>query len=256
MVKWSIFISLVVLLVSSCSEHSAETVGEVSDEDKSYSREWYYDNGVLKKVQHYDENDVENGIYTFYYPNGVLEDSAEIVNGVLHGRRYLHYENGELKILSNYWYGSIRNSTHYSDDGILETYKGFGYDQNVRFVSHYDRNGKILNHEGDLMYNIVLNDTIERLPHTKIESLVAFPPKSNTTVSIYQKNKQGNLELISTQHPNQENRIIFDLNLSGNDDLEFHYKIEIYDSTTSSKLLESAVLKIKGNGEYSFIDEK
>ena len=79
------------------SEGSRENVdGQSEAENNIKTKKWYYDNGKLKKVQQYKNDTIESGTYLFYYPNGQLEDSAQIIDGKLHGERFGYFENGQL----------------------------------------------------------------------------------------------------------------------------------------------------------------
>ena len=249
------FIMCLVLILSSCVDskidkelQDAQHVSEIDNIKK-----WYYEDSTLKKVQQFDEDGIENGIYKFYYPNGILEDSAWITNGMFHGVRFQYFETGKLKILSNYWRDQCRNATDFRKNGTLKIYRAYGYENHVMFITHYDENGSYLNHQGDLIYNIVLNDTIDRLSNQKIESLIASPPRSSVNVVVYQK-KGKFMEIVKEGVPDFANRFVFTVDLSKKEKNEYLYKIEIFDSTSLKVLNDSAILQIGEKGETLFID--
>src|SRR5690606_10208371 len=98
----------------------------------------YYENGNLKSLQEYKNDTIEHGTYLFYYPSGVLEDSAQINNGKFHGERYLYYENGNLHKITTYKNGRYRNGITFREDGTLAYYRAYDYHKNLVFIVRYN----------------------------------------------------------------------------------------------------------------------
>lgn len=64
-----------ILLFTSCNLITGNSENQ-NRYDIAKFNTWYYPDGTLKKVQEFSKASKQDGKYLFFYPNGVLEDSA------------------------------------------------------------------------------------------------------------------------------------------------------------------------------------
>jgi antitoxin component YwqK of YwqJK toxin-antitoxin module len=123
-----------------------------NDVEKSNSnitiRQWQYADGTIMKEMEYLSDSIPHGTYRFYYPSGVLQDSAQLTYNKFHGKRFEYHENGKLYKLTTYFNGKYRTGVDFRADGSLQYYFAFNYHEEPTFMIQYDSLGKIKKHEG------------------------------------------------------------------------------------------------------------
>ena len=147
-------------------------------------RKWYYDDGNLKKVQEFINDTTEQGVYLFYYPNGVLKDSAQIINNKFEGKRHQYYKSGNLQTETTYFNNKYRDAIEYRDNGTIEFYRAYNYFKELSFIAHYDGDGKFIKNEGNLFYTWFIKDTVNIGQDFNVELLVACPPNTFMEISV------------------------------------------------------------------------
>lgn len=161
-----VFMLLSILLFERCINHKSETKNEEASERFLTD---YYDDGKVKSTFLYNEKLDGNGIYEYYYSNGVLrlkipyvkrkkEGWAEQYDSL--GRRIsrVHYSNND-RIGPTFWYsenGELRSSSNWI--GNKQYGEGFFYfpDSSVRKYYVKDFSGKVFyvldcDNEGNLI---------------------------------------------------------------------------------------------------------
>lgn len=204
-------------------------------------KRFYYSNGNLKKYKEFSVDSVANGKYMFFYENGQLEDSANYINGRLHGESKEYYRNGSLKELQVYYNGDIRNFIAYdSVTGNIKKHHAYGYFDRLQFIVDYiDDSVKI---EGwvILNYHITENIDLKNNDTLPIEYLTANPPKFTSKANIIVNDLNGNRLFEFTEKPDKFNRIRFRLPLSKKMKKEGVEVINYYssESTIYNKILK------------------
>lgn len=87
------------------------------------------------------------GKWTYYHKNStkIMTDESYDIDGKLHGKRFVYYENGQIAEEANYISGSLeRSSKWYSRKGVVV--KAFIYENNELhgIAKYYDEEGVIL----------------------------------------------------------------------------------------------------------------
>ncbi len=209
-----------------------------------YFKKWYYENGNIKKIQEYSSDSIENGKYLYFYSNGILEDSAQITNGLFCNDRYEYHSNGELFIYSNYYKNKCRNSIDYRRDGNIEYYRAYGYFGDLMFIVSYDSTGLINSYEGHLIYNYFLKDTININKLFDFKMLVATPPNGITKVNVLSFDNDSIIYL-----PDRLNRIKYSIKPNKNKCI---YKLNIAvftDTVENITITDTLIIKIDTLGK-------
>jgi hypothetical protein len=251
-----LFLLTIPLFILSCNQSVDKPKKNRNLTDlKNYdiSRKWYYEDGTLRKVQELNEKGEPTGVYKYYYPSGVLEDSAYLIKNEFHGSRYEFDKSGNLSTVSYYWRNSARNGLFYRSDNTLSYYRCYGYAEDLLFLIEYDENGKFKRTDGYPIYQWFGEDTVKIGEKFKQELLVANPPHSRTKFTAYEIDDRGNKEriLIETE-PDEFNRIRYSVEQDPNEDKRYLNVVEIYDSTTQKKIVDKMMIKFYKSGKTSF----
>ena len=132
--------------------------------DNEYDETNWYANGQQKNKLKYRGNDVQDGSYTFYHENGVVEKVVPVKDGKASGafKRYYdngrvssstvfadgdvegldtdYYENGNLKSISNYHKGKQEGPyTEYYDNGVISETGTYNKGKKDGLSINYDR---------------------------------------------------------------------------------------------------------------------
>lgn len=248
--KSSFFFMLVISLsIVSCTE---QRTNDKPNNGFSSNRASYYPDGrTIQRFNELDENGNENGVYKYYYPNGVLQDSAIMTNGKFHGNRFLYYPNGKLERITNYMNHKFRSGIAYDSLGVLKYYRAYDYFQNLMFIIWYSETGKTQKIDGNFMYSCILEDTIKNFQN--YELLVATPPKSKVIVKVYEsfdeKTPQTPKYVIT---PDQFNRVQYTINRFAKKDVSYINIATVYDSISKKQFSDTCIVKITQTGKTSF----
>lgn len=185
-------------------------------QEKTNLKQWFYDNGQLKRYEEVDSHGVANGKYLFYERNGVLLDSGFLKNGEFVGIRKEYHPNGKLGALTQYYNGKVRHITFYDEKGFIELYYGYDYFDHLMFILHYD-SGKPTSTEGDLVYNNIIPDTLIKGEPVKIVFLMAQPPDFKSELFLIRSSENGLQKDTQAYTVDQVNRIKASVTLEGMD---------------------------------------
>lgn len=73
-------------------------------------------------------NDLKDGEWKFYYPNGQLDTKVIYKNDLSNGKHYQYYENGQVAIESNYYLDElVGQRNYYAPSGSLQLTKHYEY---------------------------------------------------------------------------------------------------------------------------------
>lgn len=240
--------TVICLSIVSCTE---QKTNDKPNDGFSSNRASYYPDGTLKKFIELDKNGNENGIYKFYYPNGVLEDSAILTNGKFHGIRYEFYKNGKLKTLTNYVNDKCRDAVDYGENEKLTYYRAYDFIINTMFIITYDKTGKTKKIDGNFMYSCILEDTIRDFQN--YELLVATPPKSKVIVKVYESFDEKIPQKAKFDiTPDQFNRVQYKINRFAEKDVSYINIANVYDSISRKQFSDTCIVKITKSGKTSF----
>ncbi len=126
-----LFFFLSLILIFSCNRKLEHV--ETKDED-----------GYLIKYSRTKADYAKQGLYTKYYPSGILYEEANYENDTLNGERKLYYENGKLEILETYDHGLFASPyKRFFESGQLQL-EGFYENNKATGVwTRYYKNGKV-----------------------------------------------------------------------------------------------------------------
>ncbi len=86
----------------------------------------YYSNGLIKEIQHYDENGKKHGKFTVWYPNGKKKWIEYYTHGVKNGK-YVYWNQNGNKLIEGYYKDGLADGTwkFYDENGNVTkiTYK-------------------------------------------------------------------------------------------------------------------------------------
>jgi len=123
MMRFSAFIFVGLIAISSCTENSEkksdpisiesnsvpiqETKPEVLDEpvskiESTKDYQEYYESGSLKIEGDFDAEQKRNGIWTSYYENGIKWSESYYTNGLKNGHSITFYPNGKVRYIGEY----------------------------------------------------------------------------------------------------------------------------------------------------------
>lgn len=124
---------------------------------KEGPRKTYRDDEII--VESF-ENDLKEGLTTFYYPDGTVKKTVPFVNGLEHGNAFEYSDDGRIITLEEYRRGFIINREninrygrnglkqgrwkYFYEDGSLKEEGSFRNDKKDGFFKTYDRNGNLL----------------------------------------------------------------------------------------------------------------
>ena len=247
--KLDLFLPAIALIyLMSCTQRTPP------DKDVTVKR-WYYEDGTLKKVQEYKDS-IEQGKYLYYYPSGVLQDSAYVINGRFHGKRYEYHENGNLYILTNYINNKYRNAIDYRKDGTLEYYRAYNYAKELMYIIHYDSSGKPIKYDGDIIYSWVQEESYPVGKVFSIELLVADPPHCKTEVTVSDWDIKTNRAISEAKYnPDQFNRVNYTRKQIPEKDLYILNVAYIRDSITQATITDTLVIMVYKDGKSSYTRE-
>lgn len=225
-----------------------------NDKKKSDSklkvRKWYYEDGTLKKEMEYLNDSTPHGLYRYYFPSGVLQDSAQLIYNKIHGKRFEYHENGQIYILTTYLNNKYRNALDFRTDGTFEYYRAYNYHEELSFIIHYDSHNKPVNIDGNLIFSWVQEVAYPIGEEFSVELLVADPPNSITEVNISDWNidrQEAENELTYT--PDEFNRVIYSRKQSPEKDLYILQIVSIEDTITQTSLTDTLVIIVDKNGK-------
>ena len=217
-------------------------------------RQWHYENGALMKEQEYIHDSIEHGTYRYFYPNGILKDSAQITHNKFHGERFEYHKNGELYILTNYINGKYRNATDYRENATLDVYRAYDYHKNLRYIVHYDSLGKPSSYEGNLIFSWVQEGHYPIGKEFNVELLIANPPNCQTEVTVsdwdilerqaisqknYAPDKFNRVNYSRTQNPDKEQYIL--------------HMANVRDTVEQTTLSDTLVIVVDKDGKSSYM---
>jgi len=217
------------------------------------TRKWYYEDSTLRKEQEINKKGEPTGVYKYFYPSGVLEDSAYLIKNEFHGSRYEFDENGNLSIFSHYWRNRARNGLFYRSDNSLNYYRCYGYAEDLLFLIEYDESGRFKRSDGYPIYQWIGDDIVKIGKKFKQELLVANPPHCKTKFTAYELDEKGQKKriLIETE-PDVFNRIRYGVEQDPNEDKRYLNVVEIYDSTTQKSIEDKMMIRFYKSGKTSF----
>lgn len=216
-----------ILLFTSCNLITGNSENQ-NRYDIAKFNTWYYPDGTLKKVQEFSKASKQDGKYLFFYPNGVLEDSAIIIKGEFQGDRTEYFENGSVKAVTTYLNDKYRNGYDFYDNGKLQYFKSYNYDTNLMYIIEYDLLGGVIRKEGNLIYSFIIEDHYKANSELEFELLVPTPPDCFSIVEVFEKtHKKSSLKLVSTIEPDKYNRVKYSTYFDSSNAvlIEYHAKI-------------------------------
>jgi hypothetical protein len=244
-------ITITVLLVSlfACNEVRK------SDSDITM-RQWYYADGTLKKEMEYINDSIPHGTYKFFYPSGVLQDSAQLTKNKFHGKRFEYHENGKIYILTSYINNRYRNAIDYRLDGTLEYYRAYNYHEKLMFIIHYNTNGVPEKYDGNLIFSWVQEKEYPLREEFCIELLVAAPPNCKSQVLISDWNS-GVRQAVNkkTYTPDEFNRVKYKRRQNPEKDLCILHIATINDTITHVTKSDTLIIKILKDGKSTYSRE-
>lgn len=149
--------------------------------------EWSYYNtyGALIEKGDYKENLID-GVYTLYHPNGEKKDISTYKEGVLQDYEAIYYPFGQLNSQSHYKDG-LREGRMitYDPKGTIkaDTYYHKGAFNGVQ--KYFDSNG-ILTSTAHYEFGVLMYETIYKKDGTILEKVDKFLPKDNSLVFHYE----------------------------------------------------------------------
>ena len=245
LLKWLI-ISLVYILVSACEEYDYGVYS--SDEYHKY----YYDNGKLKKIQQFSDKYKEDGLYMFFYPNGVLKDSGTVINDAFIGNRRMYYDTGNLKKINTYFAKKIRSGESYYNNGNRKFYQGFNYRDELMYYIEYDTLGNLVKEEDVLFYTWDFKDNYPLNRKLRFELLVPNMEGYELTVDIRKKNGKEFSTIGTLLQPDEYNRIMYSTYFDSKNDLILNHIANLYSNNTLIKSDTLEFLIEKGTGKASY----
>ena len=82
----------------------------------------FYDNGQVKIVGQYDDNDLKTGLWNAYFDNGNKLSSSNYKAGINNGYSIVYYPNGNVRYFGDYKDGErIGKWTFYDENGNVIT---------------------------------------------------------------------------------------------------------------------------------------
>jgi hypothetical protein len=223
---------------------------ENANKSNKTSRKWYYEDGALMKEQEYINDSIEHGTYRFFYPNGVLKDSAQLTFNKFHGKRFEYHENGKIHGLSSYFNNKYRNGITYRSDGTLEYYRACNYYEELKFIFYYDSLGKPIKYDGTPIYSWIQEKEYPLGKDFNIELLIASPPNClvNVTISDWIVEKKQVLNK-KTYHPDEFNRVTYRRKQFPNKDLFILHLVKIQDTFAKITFTDTLIIKVAKNGK-------
>ena len=216
-------------------------------------RQWHYENGKLMKEQEYINDSIEHGTYRYFYPSGILKDSAQITHNKFHGKRYEYHENGNIYGLSTYINNKYRNGITYRSDGTLEYYRANNYHEELMYIIQYDSFGKPEKYDGDLIYSWVQEKEYPVGKEFSVELLVSDPPNCKTEVTVSDWDLlQAHAKNEKTYNPDEFNRVNYSRQQNPENDLYILHIARIQDTLTSTTLSDTLVIKVAKDGKSSY----
>ena len=214
-----------------------------SEEEPEYSiHKVYYANGAVKSSQAYINDTIEHGTYLYYYPSGVLADSAQIIYGKFHGTRYLYHENGNVYKKTTYKNDSYRSGLTFREDGTLAFYRAYDYHENLKFIAKYGSSGAFDDFQGNLIHSYVLEKKYPVGKEFNVELLVATPANCKTEVIVGDWDKVNNRLLASSIYsPDKFNAIVYSRKQNPKEQLQI-MQIAIAEDTISQISFSDTVL--------------
>ncbi|OQX78919.1 MAG: hypothetical protein B6D61_04490 [Bacteroidetes bacterium 4484_249] len=204
---YPVFIILLIALLFSCSSGFHDEFYD--DNGNLVEREWY-DKQNLESTTTYLNPDHTEYIYTSWYSDGRLNDSARYINDTLDGLRKFYEKNTGLVHYENYNYG-VLNGVHKAvyNSGVT-SFEGYRKDNwkvgewkfhfpngNPITYEYYDSVGKLLyfrkyDNEGNVLKETgkeLIGVTIKQTSVNESESCTGFveaavPPGNKTILSI------------------------------------------------------------------------
>lgn len=223
------------------------------DRIKLTEKKWYYDDGNLKKVQEYINDSIENGTYLFYYPNGILQDSAQILLGMLHGDRFEYYNSGELYTLTRYCFDKFRNAIFYRRNGTIEYYRAYSYGEELCFELFYPKGKKSYELKGSPIYTAQLDDSTH-FDTFEIKLLVAQPPNSTVKVLIRECDSLGgSISKYKNHRLNDCNEVSCLIRKNTKKDIYIENIATIKNPFLNYTLNDTVYLKINRDGEMTYL---
>ncbi len=216
-------------------------------------RQWFYEDGTLMKEMEYTNGSIPHGTYRFFYPSGVLQDSAQIAYNKFHGKRFEYYENGNPYIISIYVNGKERSGVNYRKDGSLNEYITANYATELVFIIRYDSLGKIKNYEGYPIFSWVQEETYPIGENFSVELLVANPPNCKTEVLISDwDNAQKTSSNIQIFIPDEFNRVVYKRRQNPRQELYILHVANIYDTVSQTTLNDTLIIIIAKDGKSTY----
>lgn len=228
----------------------------------------YYDDGTLKVKVQVKPNGEYHGLYTSYYPNGVLEDSSWFENDKRNGFSFLYHSSGAIA-----YKGTMKNDElhgkgiYYYETGELEADLTF-YEGNkagkciwyfksgkIELIKNYNKN-KV---EAQYYYSTGNLRKKEFLVDEKGMGIYTFDSLTNKLITENHaielsalKNKQISIKVLGID-TSITNLITMDLTLADETGKEFKLPQKSYDSE-GENLKVSFSLPIEFNCKTMYID--
>jgi len=117
-----------------CMEGKKKTY--VNDQGQQVS-EIFYRNGILKSRFIYKDDSKRNYLYTTYFSDGMLHDSALYLRDTVKGLRKVYDRKNSLMHYETYKNGIV---DPVSKEGNLRVFRGGSYLQNQKYCRSADRN--------------------------------------------------------------------------------------------------------------------
>lgn len=176
--------------------------------DVTSTKRHFYSGGQLRKIQEYDTNGVENGLYLYYYDNGILEDSGRKVNGNFHGFRMMYDSLGNFSKKFLYNNGTYRNGVFYKDGGRLDDYYVYNYFGTPTGKVLYDSLGRIAEVNGNIIHTWFFKKQYPVGSTIDLEFLVMDPPNAEIDFHIGKlDDDDGEIVDLQEFNPNKFNAV-------------------------------------------------
>ena len=124
-----------------------KTISKGKMKGKKYIGRWEYfhkNSDQLLRVEHYDDNGLQQGELLVYYENGKLAEKSNYINGKLNGKSIWYNEAGVMIKELNYNNDGLHGlAKHYNNTGELILEGNYKNDKKHGVWKYYDK-GKLI----------------------------------------------------------------------------------------------------------------
>lgn len=185
-----LFVSLIVVGFS-CGRTKGKNIKENNGHNLIKS---YYESGELMSLTEVLNDSINDGEYKEFFKDGTLKLVVNFENGVKQGQYKEFFPSGKLKTEHNNINGGVYGGVYwYHQEGYLNFYSFYDYEEDLIYRVQYDKDGNIIKEEGDVFQDAIINIGEIRTGDTlRAQIFTATPPHSNPVLFVGELDASGN----------------------------------------------------------------